>query len=89
MNEKLTVTLPAETISAINQQVEAGHYASAGEVLRAAMGALAREEDEHAQRIAEIRAEIATSIADPRPSVPAKEAFERLHAYVDRIYSEK
>lgn len=80
MNEKLTVTLPAETIDAINHQVEAGHYASASDVLRAAMGALAREEDEHANRIAEIRAEIAASIADPRPSLTADEVKERLDA---------
>ena len=89
MNEKLSITLPAEMIADINLQVEAGRYASPSEMLQRAMRALAREQEEHDARLAEIRAGIARSLADPRPPVPAKEAFERLHAYVDRIFSEK
>lgn len=87
MNEKLSITLPAEMVDAINLQVEAGHYASPSEMLERAMHALAREREEHAERIAEIRAGIARSLADPRPPVPAKQAIERLHAYVDHVFS--
>ena len=89
MNEKLSITLPAEMVAEINLQVEAGRYASPSEMLQHAMQALTREQEEHAERIAEIRADIARSLADPRPPVPTKEAFERLHAYVDHLFSEK
>jgi Arc/MetJ-type ribon-helix-helix transcriptional regulator len=89
MNEKLSITLPAEMIADINLQVEAGRYSSPSEMLERAMQALAREDEDRVERIAEIRAGIARSLADPRPPVPAKAAFERLHAYVDHVFSEK
>ncbi len=82
MNEKISVSLPAEMIAEINLQVEAGRYASPSEMLQHAMQALAREREEHEERIAEIRGDIARSLADPRPPVPAKEAFERLRGHI-------
>lgn len=89
MNEKLSITLPAEMVADINLQVEAGRYASPSEMLQRAMQALALEDEERTERIAEVRAGIARSLADPRPPVPAREAFERLHAHVDHVFSEK
>jgi antitoxin ParD1/3/4 len=89
MNEKLSITLPAEMVAVIREQVEAGRYASTSEMLEDALRALAREQADDDAQLAEIRADIAHSLADPRPPVPAKEAFQRLHTYVDRLYSEK
>ena len=80
MNEKLSITLPAEMVAVIKEQVEAGRYASTSDMLRAAMRRWMQEEEERVARIAEIRAEIAESIADPRPSLTPEEVKERLDA---------
>ena len=37
MNAQLSITLPAEMVAVIKQQVEAGRYASTSDMLRAAM----------------------------------------------------
>ncbi len=84
MNEQLSITLPAEMVAVIKEQVEAGRYASTSDMLRAAMKRWMRDEEEHADRIAEIRAEIAESIADPRPSLTPDEVKERLDARARR-----
>jgi antitoxin ParD1/3/4 len=84
MNEKLSITLPTEMVAVIKQQVDAGRYASTSDVLRAAMSRWMRDEEDHAERIAAIRAEIAESIADPRPSLTAAEVRERLDARARR-----
>jgi len=89
MNEKLSITLPAEMVAEINLQVEAGRYASPSEMMQHAMQALAREQEEHHKRLDNIRARIKSSMDDPRPPVSAPEAFERLRAYVDQVFSEK
>lgn len=78
MAEKLSITLPAEMVSVINGQVAQGRFASVSEVLRDAMRLWMRQEEEHQERLAAIRARIDRSIADPRPPVPLDEAFERL-----------
>lgn len=78
MNEKLSITLPADMVADINLQVEAGRYASPSDMLQRALQALAREQEEHAERIAEIRADIARSIADPRPPLTAEQVSARL-----------
>ena len=85
MNEKLSITLPAEMVAVIQQQVEAGRYATTSEMLRDAIAAWMREEEEQASQMASIRARIARSLADPRPPVPIDEAFERLEAHIRRI----
>ncbi len=84
MNEKLSITLPTEMVAVIKQQVETGRYASTSEMLRAAMRTWMREEDEHAERIAQIRAGIARSIADPRPLLTPAEVEARLDALAAR-----
>ncbi len=70
----ITVTL-GELHDHVEARVKSGAYASASEVLRAAVRALDREEvaigDWLRQRVDE-------AFADPCPSVPADEVFERL-----------
>jgi antitoxin ParD1/3/4 len=70
----ITVTL-GELHDHVEARVKSGAYASASEVLRAAVRALDREEiavgDWLRQRVDE-------AFADPRPSMPVDEVFERL-----------
>ena len=70
----ITVTL-SDLLEPVEARVESGAYASVSEVMRAAVRALDREEaavnDWLRQRVDE-------AFADPRPNVPAREAFKRL-----------
>lgn len=88
MNEKLSITLPAEMVDAINLQVEAGHYSSASEVLREAMEAFIRNETELAERLATMRAAVASSMADTRPLLTGAEVKARLDARAARLLGE-
>jgi antitoxin ParD1/3/4 len=73
-NRPLTVTL-GELRERVEARVKSGAYASVSEVVRAAVRALDREDaaiDEW------LRQRIDEAMADPRPSVPAREVFRRL-----------
>lgn len=84
MAEKLSITLPTEMVKAINDQVQDGRFASVSEVLREAMRTWMRQEEEHAARMASIRARIARSLDDSRPTLTLDEAFDRLEHSVQR-----
>jgi len=84
LSEKLSITLPAEMVALIKQQVEVGRYASTSEVLRVAMRTWMRDEEEHAERLAAIRARIGRSLDDPRPPISSADVFERLEAHARR-----
>ena len=81
MSEKLSITLPADMVRVIKEQVNSGAYASTSEVLRAAMRTWMRDEEEHRERMKAIRARIQASIDDPRPSLPIDEVFDRLEGF--------
>ena len=76
--EKLSITLPAEMVRTIKSKVDAGTYASTSEVIREAVRLWQRQEEEHAERLAAIRARVQRSLSDPRPDVPLAVAFDRL-----------
>jgi antitoxin ParD1/3/4 len=76
--EKLSVTVTAAMARDIRDKIELGNYASASEVIRAALRALGREEEEHAERMASIKARIRASVEDTRPAVALDQAFERI-----------
>ena len=76
--EKLSVTVTAAMARDIRDKIELGNYASASEVIRAALRALGREEEEHAERMASIKARIRASVEDARPAVALDQAFERI-----------
>ncbi len=76
--EKLSITLPPEMVRAIKGKVETGAYASTSEVIREAVRLWQRQEEEHAERMAAIRARVQRSLADSRPDVPIAEAFDRI-----------
>lgn len=91
-NKPVTVTLGplAERVEA---RVRSGDYASVSEVVRAGLRALDREEallerlfvpidEDDPEWIAQVREKIEEAFADPRPPIPAEEAFARLDAHI-------
>ena len=70
----ITVTL-GELQEHVEARVKSGAYASASEVLRAAVRALDREE---AALNDWLRQRVDEAFADPRPNRPAREVFKRL-----------
>lgn len=82
--EKLSITLPPEMVTAIKTRVEAGSYASTSEVLREAMRLWLRQEEEHEERIAAIRARVQQSLTDSRPNLSSAEMRDRLDALYAR-----
>lgn len=80
--EKLSITLPTEMVDVINAEIDAGAFASTSEVIRAAMRAWMRQEEEHKERIAAIRARVQESLDDPRPSLSSQE----MRAAIDALY---
>jgi antitoxin ParD1/3/4 len=73
----ITVTL-GDLHARVESRVKSGAYGSASEVLRAAIRALDREE---AALDDFLRARVEEAMADPRPSVPARDVFKRLRAH--------
>ena len=76
--EKLSVTVTPAMARMIREKVEDGSFGSASEVIRAALRAFQREEDEYAERMASIRARVKASIEDPRPTLSMEEVDTRL-----------
>jgi antitoxin ParD1/3/4 len=76
--EKLSVTVTPAMARMIREKVEDGSFGSASEVIRAALRAFQREEEEHAERMASIKARVKASIEDPRPSLSMEEVDARL-----------
>ena len=62
----------------VEARVKSGAYASASEVVRAALRALDREEAAVGDLL---RRRVDEAFADPRPSVPARKGFRRLRAH--------
>ena len=70
----ITVTL-GELHKSVEERVSSGAYASASEVLRAAVRALDRED---AAMTDWLRRNVAEAFDDPRPDRPAEDVFARL-----------
>ncbi|TPJ80229.1 type II toxin-antitoxin system ParD family antitoxin [Mesorhizobium sp. B2-6-2] len=77
--EKLSVTVTPAMARLIREKVEDGSYGSASEVIRAALRAFQREEEEHAGRMASIRARVKASLEDKRPNVSREDVRAHLH----------
>ncbi|MBZ9738308.1 MULTISPECIES: type II toxin-antitoxin system ParD family antitoxin [unclassified Mesorhizobium] len=87
--EKLSVTVTPAMARMIREKVEDGSFGSASEVIRAALRAFQREEEEHAERMAAIRARVKASIEDTRPGVPLDEAIERVRKRISGLAGER
>ncbi|MER8597162.1 type II toxin-antitoxin system ParD family antitoxin [Mesorhizobium sp. M0904] len=85
--EKLSVTVTPAMARMIREKVEDGSYGSASEVVRAALRAFQREEEEHAERMASIRARVKASIEDTRPNLSGEEVRARLREFVAQYSS--
>lgn len=73
----ITVTL-GELQEKVDARVASGAYASASEVMRAAVRALDREEAAAQDWLTRA---VDEALADPRPSMSMDEAFERLEVH--------
>ena len=73
----VTVTL-GELRDRVDARVKSGAYASASEVMRAAVRALDREE---AALDNWLRRRVDEAFADARPNIPAREVFRRLRKH--------
>ncbi|MET3579716.1 antitoxin ParD1/3/4 [Mesorhizobium robiniae] len=82
--EKLSVTVTPAMARMIREKVEDGSFGSASEVIRAALRAFQREEEEHAERMASIRARVKASIEDKRPGYSGEEVRAHLRGFVAR-----
>lgn len=89
MNKKFDVTLPDDVVAVVEDAVASGQFASSDDMLIDAVQAWQRAQEERAETLASIKARIQQSLDDPRPSVPIDEAFERVHAYIDRLYDDR
>ena len=85
--EKLSVTVTPTQARLIREKVEDGSFGSASEVIRAALRAFQREEEEHAERIASIKARIKASVEDPRPNLSSKQIRAQLQRIADEYSS--
>ncbi len=73
--------------SFVQSQIEGGRYQNASEVVRAGLRMLEDYELGRQQRLQELKAKLDEAWDDPRPSIPAEDAFaeiERFHAAVAR-----
>lgn len=73
----ITVTL-GDLQERVATRVKSGSYASASEVMRAAVRALDREEAAFSDWL---RQRVDEAFADPRPKIPAHQAFKRLRRH--------
>jgi antitoxin ParD1/3/4 len=73
----ITVTL-GDLHERVEARVKSGAYASASEVMRAAVRALDREE---AALNEWLRQRVDEAFADPRPNQPARDVFKRLRKH--------
>ncbi|TRD00514.1 type II toxin-antitoxin system ParD family antitoxin [Mesorhizobium sp. WSM4303] len=85
--EKLSVTVTPAMARMIREKVEDGSFGSASEVIRAALRAFQREEEEHAERMASIRARVKASIEDTRPNLTGAEVRDRLQKFAEQYSS--
>ena len=76
--EKISITVTPAMKRVLEERVASGQFASASELMREAFRTWQRQQDEHDERLASIRARIDRSMNDPKPSIPAEEVFDRL-----------
>jgi antitoxin ParD1/3/4 len=79
-SKPISVTL-GQQYDSLDRRLKSGQYDNASEVLRHALRALDREE---AMLDELLREKVMASMADRRPTVPARDVFKRLRAHHGR-----
>ena len=80
-----TVTLPPDLAEKVRERIESGEGVDAIDVVCAGLEALDAND---MAKLDAVRAKIAKSLADPRPSAPVDEVFDRIDALI-RAYAKK
>lgn len=78
MDSDRTITVSEETARLIREKLDDGSFASAADVVEAAMDALRREAEYRAEDLAWIKAEIKASIEDTGPGYSSEEVFAEI-----------
>ena len=78
MDRQLTITLSDEDARFIDEQVQAGVYASADDLVNAGIQRLMRRAEQKQREFEELKRSIEEAIADPRPAVTSEELMENL-----------
>lgn len=81
-SESLTLTIPQHFADELREAVAAGEYASADDALADALSTWARRKEDREEGMAEIRAMVAASIHDPRPSL----SLDEVDAHLDALF---
>ena len=79
----LTISVPADVAEIIRTKVEAGEYASEGDVVCQALQSL-QAQDLRAERLSAIRSKLAAALADTGPSYTSQEMADFFNAQYQR-----
>ena len=71
--EKISITVTPAMKRVLEERVASGQFVSASELMREAFRTWQKQQDEHEEYLASIRARIRKSIDDPRPSLSAEQ----------------
>ncbi len=82
--EKISISLTEKHAAAIRARVESGEYASASEVIRAALRVLEEDEQRYQEQLEAIRKRVRASLDDPRPSLSMEEVDAHLEELFER-----
>lgn len=86
--ERITVALPTEVATELAQSIEAGEYASEGEIVRDALCDWSRARAEGQARLDRLR-QLIEEGDDSGPSIPAEEVYAELYAMIDACERER
>ncbi len=75
--EKISITLPPDMLNTIKNKVNSGAYSSTSEVIREALRAWHKQEEEYQARLSLIRERLECSANSGQP-VPLDQAFEQI-----------
>ena len=78
MDREFTITVTEDEARAIEHRVRAGDFASAEEVVKAAVASFTHEGPDEGEDSERLRHLIQESIGDPSPDVPLEKAFAEL-----------
>ena len=81
--EKISITVTPAMKRVLEERVASGEFASASELMREAFRTWQRQQDEHQERLASIRARIQNSIDDPRPSLSLEESRADFRRHIE------